>query len=174
LVPLTGGKIPAQCNIDFISVFVKKTKVQWILKMKKTGILCILCMLLVVSCSIMKPMRLTLSINGRPLTVEVARTKAQRKKGLMYRDELGRHEGMLFVFREDQYLSFWMKNTKIPLSIAFLDKNGKVTDIYDMEPYSLYTVRSTKKCRYAIEVNRGFFNECTLLVGDTIDLSLLR
>ncbi len=133
-----------------------------------------ICVFLVATCSIIKSKRLTLSINGRPLAVEIARTKAQRKKGLMYRDEIGRHEGMIFVFRKDQYLTFWMKNTRIPLSIAFLDKNGKVTDIYDMEPYSLRPVRSTKECRYAIEVNRGFFNECNLSVGDRIDLSLLR
>jgi len=142
--------------------------------MNKTVLLCVLCMFFFTSCSVVKSKSLTLSINGRPLSVEKARTKSQRKKGLMYREELGQHEGMLFIFKEDQHLSFWMKNTKIPLSIAFLDKNGKVSDIYDMEPYSLSPVRSTKKCMYAIEVNRGFFAECNLSVGDTIDLSVAR
>ncbi len=142
--------------------------------MKKTALLCILCLFLFASCSVFKSKTFTLSINGRPLSVELARTKAQRKKGLMHREELGRHEGMLFIFKEDQYLAFWMKNTKIPLSIAFLDENGKVTDIYDMEPYSLLPVRSRNKCRYALEVNRGFFTECKLSAGDTIDLSVVR
>jgi uncharacterized membrane protein (UPF0127 family) len=105
--------------------------------------------------------------------VEVARTKKQRTTGLMNRDELGRNEGMLFIFETEKYLSFWMKDTSIPLSIAFLDKNGVVTDIYDMEPYSLTTVRSSEKCSYAIEVNRGFFYESGLEVGDTIDLSVV-
>ncbi len=142
--------------------------------MKKTAFLCVFCLFLIASCSVFKSKTFTLSINGRPLSVEIARTKAQRKEGLMYREELGSHEGMLFVFKEDRYLTFWMKNTKVPLSIAFLDENGKVTDIYDMEPYSLSPVRSRNKCRYALEVNRGFFTECNLSVGDMIDLSVVR
>ena len=70
----------------------------------------------------------TLSVNGRALVVEIARTRAQRTLGLMHREHLDWNAGMLFVFRKDQILSFWMKDTSIPLSIAFLDKNGKVTD----------------------------------------------
>ena len=81
---------------------------------------------------------------------------------------------MIFVFENDRLLSFWMKDTKIPLSIAFLDKYGKVTDIFDMKPYSLDTVSSTQKCRYAIEVNRGFFEESGLAVGDKVDLHMLK
>jgi hypothetical protein len=123
-----------------------------------------------VSCMKHESERITLSINGRPLIVEVARNEAQREKGLMFRDKLGWNEGMLFVFDNDEYLSFWMKNTSIPLSIAFLDKNGKVTDIFDMEPYSLIPVRSSVPCRYAIEVKRNYFTSCNLKVGDTVDL----
>ena len=113
----------------------------------------------------------TLSVNGRALTVEIARSKAQKTRGLMYRERLDWNEGMLFVFRKDQVLSFWMKDTSIPLSIAFLDKNGKVTDIFHMEPYSLFPVRSRSMCRYALEVNRGFYEDAGLQVGDRIDLS---
>lgn len=91
----------------------------------------------------------------------------------MYREDLGWNEGMLFVFNEDDILSFWMKNTGLPLSIAFLDKNGKVTDIFDMEPLSTVPVTSTRKCRYAIEVNVNFFKECNLSVGDTINLKMV-
>jgi uncharacterized membrane protein (UPF0127 family) len=123
-----------------------------------------------ISCEKHKLERVTLSINGRPLIVEVARSEAQREKGLMFREKLEWNEGMLFIFDNDEYLSFWMKNTSIPLSIAFLDKNGKVTDIFDMEPYSLIPVRSSVPCRYAIEVKRNYFSKCNLKVGDTIDL----
>ena len=115
-----------------------------------------------------------LSINGRPLTVEIARSESQRRKGLMNRESLDWSSGMIFVFENDRLLSFWMKDTKIPLSIAFLDKYGKVTDIFDMKPYSLDTVSSTQKCRYAIEVNRGFFEESGLAVGDKVDLHMLK
>ncbi len=127
-----------------------------------------------VSCHRKAMPRVTLSVNGRPLTVEIARTKHQRAQGLMYRDLLPRNEGMLFVFRQDKILSFWMKNTKIPLSIAFLDKNGKVTDIFHMEPYSLIPVTSRSKCKYALEVNLGFFKESGLEVGDRIDLTAIK
>lgn len=113
----------------------------------------------------------TLSVNGRALSVEIARTRAQRTFGLMHREHLDWNAGMLFVFRKDQILSFWMKDTALPLSIAFLDKNGKVTDIFHMEPYSLSPVRSRTKCRYALEVKRGFFEEAGLQISDRIDLS---
>lgn len=114
-----------------------------------------------------------MSINGRPLVVEIARTPPERERGLMYREDLGWNEGMLFIFKEDEILSFWMKNTGLPLSIAFLDKNSKVTDIFDMEPFSTVPVTSTRKCRYAIEVNMNFFKECNLSVGDTINLKMV-
>ncbi|MGQ9615178.1 MAG: DUF192 domain-containing protein [Spirochaetota bacterium] len=127
-------------------------------------------LILCVSCIKGESERITLSINGRPLIVEVARNDTQREKGLMFRDKLGWNEGMLFIFDDDEYLSFWMKDTSIPLSIAFLDKNGKVTDIFDMEPYSLVPVRSSVPCRYAIEVKRNYFTRCNLKIGDTVDL----
>jgi uncharacterized membrane protein (UPF0127 family) len=111
-----------------------------------------------------------LGINGRLLRVEVARTPAARRKGLMYRESLGENEGMLFVFEDDRVLTFWMKNTGIPLSIAFLEKNGKVTDIFDMEPYSKEPVRSSRPCRYAIEANRDFFSHAGLQIGDRVNL----
>jgi len=115
--------------------------------------------------------RAVLYINGRALYVEVASTDKERQKGLMYRENLGKNEGMLFVFRKNKILSFWMKNTSIPLSIAFMDKTGRVVNIFDMKPYSLKSVMSTSKCRYALEVNKGYFEECGLKVGDKIDLT---
>jgi uncharacterized membrane protein (UPF0127 family) len=115
----------------------------------------------------------TISIKGRPLEVELARTKRQRARGLMNRAALDRDRGMLFMFREEEHLSFWMKDTSIPLTIAFLDSEGVVVDIYDMEPYDLEPVRSSRKCRYAIEVNRGFFQKAGLSEGDSIDLSVV-
>jgi uncharacterized membrane protein (UPF0127 family) len=115
-----------------------------------------------------------LNINGRPLYIEIARTREQRQRGLMYRQELEWNRGMLFVFKSEQHLSFWMKDTVIPLSIAFLDDEGRVVDLYDMEPRSLTPVRSTQKCRYAIEASRGFFREAGLSVGDRVDMSLVK
>ncbi|UCB46855.1 MAG: DUF192 domain-containing protein [Spirochaetota bacterium] len=118
--------------------------------------------------------KITLSINGRPLTVEIARTPSERRKGLMKRKSLDWNAGMLFVFRDDEIRSFWMKDTELYLSIAFLDKNGKVTDIFDMKPFSLIPVRSSKPCRYAIEANLNFFKEAGLSVGDRINLDMVK
>jgi uncharacterized protein len=126
-----------------------------------------------ISCA-QKMERITLSVRGRPLVVEIAMTDAQRAKGLMGRETLGRNEGMLFVFREDQVLNFWMKNTAIPLSIAFLDKTGKVTDIFDMIPFNEAPVTSSARCRYALETNRGFFEEAGIVPGDGIDLGSVK
>jgi uncharacterized membrane protein (UPF0127 family) len=121
-----------------------------------------------------KQEKFVLSLRGRPLTVEVARSETARRMGLMGRKTLPWNEGMLFVFESDQELTFWMKNTQIPLSIAFLDHRGQVRDIFDMIPYDESPVSSTTPCRYALEVNRGFFDECGLVPGDRIDLSAVR
>jgi len=142
-------------------------------KSMKKFIPAIIFFLIIFSCN-KRMEKITLSINGRPLIVEVARTVKQREKGLMFRKELGWNEGMLFVFQEENYLTFWMKNTTIPLSIAYVDKNGKVTDIFTMEPNSLKPVISSLPCMYAIEANRGFFRESGLRVGDRIDLGVIR
>jgi uncharacterized membrane protein (UPF0127 family) len=138
--------------------------------MKKTALVLLLLVLSTNSYCSRKTDRTTLSVNGRPLSVEIARTNSQRKRGLMHREELPWNEGMLFIFEDEKYLSFWMKNTSIPLSITFLDKNGRVVGIFDMEPFSLRPVHSTKKSQYAIEANRGFFGECGLKIGDRIDM----
>ena len=67
-----------------------------------------------------------------------------------------------------------MKDTELYLSIAFLDKNGKITDIFDMKPFSLVPVRSSKPCRYAIETNLNFFKEAGISVGDKINLDMVK
>ena len=145
------------------------------MKTKKIAIIIFIIMSLFLSLSCEKKQKIkkqaVLYINGRALYVEIASTDKERQKGLMFRENLDKNAGMLFVFQDDKILSFWMKNTSIPLSIAFIDKNGKVVDIFHMKPYSLEPVVSTLKCRYALEVNRGYFKECGLKVGDKIDLS---
>jgi uncharacterized membrane protein (UPF0127 family) len=140
--------------------------------MKKLLIFCF-CIFTLASCSV-EAKRVTLSIKGRPLEVEIAKSKKQREKGLMFREELGWNQGMLFIFPEEQFLSFWMKDTSIPLSIAYLDEDGVVVDIYDMEPFSLDPVKSSRKCRFALEVNQGFFNDAGLVNGDSVDLSMVK
>jgi hypothetical protein len=112
----------------------------------------------------------TLSVGGQELTVEVARTEAQREHGLMGRTSLGPREGMIFVFERDEHLSFWMKNTPTALSIAFLSAEGRILEIEDMEPFSEKVVRSRLSARYALEMRKGAFSDLGLREGDLMSL----
>jgi len=109
------------------------------------------------------------------VTVEIARTDEERAKGLMFRKNLPDGEGMLFVFDRDQQLSFWMKNTIIPLSIAYIASDGHIIEIKDMQPNDLNSVKSSRSVRYALEVPQGWFGRANVKTGDVvkIDLSLL-
>jgi uncharacterized membrane protein (UPF0127 family) len=104
------------------------------------------------------------------LTVELARDEGQRERGLMFRKSLAEGRGMLFVFDADQILAFWMKNTILPLSVAYLTKDGTVREIHDLEPLSLAGVESERSMRYALEVPRGWFERVGIRVGDRFEL----
>ena len=86
---------------------------------------------------------------------EIAKTESERNHGFMERKKIPDGTGMIFIFEKDQILSFWMKNTPHPLSIAYIDSNGKIRDIFDMTPFSLSPVISTVSVRYALEVPQG-------------------
>ena len=108
---------------------------------------------------------------GVELTVELARTAGERGRGLMFREELAEDGGMLFVFPEDTEARFWMKDTLIPLSIAFIAADGTILDIQDMEPLSEDTHRPPEPYRYGLEVNQGWFREHSLGRGDRVEIS---
>ncbi len=91
------------------------------------------------------------------LATEVANTPSETAAGLMGRDELGKNSGMLFDFKGDTKTAFYMKNTSLPLSIAFIDADGKVLGIADMKPFDLTPIEPPDSYRYAIEVNQGWF-----------------
>ncbi len=104
--------------------------------------------------------------------VEIADDDFERGRGLMYRTALAENRGMLFVYEVEQKPSFWMKNTLIPLSIAFMDAEGRIVDIQDMEPLDddPPSYVSAEPARYALEVNQGFFEERGVEVGDRAEL----
>jgi uncharacterized protein len=107
------------------------------------------------------------------LTVQVADTQEKRDKGLMFVRKLPKNEGMLFVFSGKTYGGFWMKNTLIPLSIAFLDSDGKILKILDMVPCKedeCPTYDPELSYHYAIEVNLGWFEKNQIKVGDFVKL----
>lgn len=109
---------------------------------------------------------LEITVGGQPLTVEAVTGGPEQRRGLMYRDELPEDEGMLFLYGTAQPLSFWMKNTAVPLSIAFLDEDLTINQISDLEPYSVASV--TGFGAGALEVNRGWFRRHGVGIGDRL------
>jgi uncharacterized membrane protein (UPF0127 family) len=107
-------------------------------------------------------------VGKHPLKVELAVSDEERSRGLMFRKALGKDDGMLFVFDELGYHSMWMKDTLIPLSVAFLDGEGTIINIIDMEPQTLDTHSAAGPARYAIETNKGWFVEKKLKAGDKV------
>jgi uncharacterized membrane protein (UPF0127 family) len=102
------------------------------------------------------------------VTAEIARSDAERSQGLMYRKKLSDGNAMLFVFDRDEMLSFWMKNTLIPLSIAYIAVDGRIMEIHDMEPGNLNPVKSGRSVRYALEVPQGWFSRAGIVTGDRL------
>lgn len=102
------------------------------------------------------------------IRAEIASTPASREVGLMGRKNLSENSGMLFDFHYERPLSFWMKNTYIPLQIAFINSDGKIIQIESMAPLSTKMVCSKSKCRYALEVNDGWFEKNKVSVGGKI------
>jgi uncharacterized membrane protein (UPF0127 family) len=91
------------------------------------------------------------------IRAEVAADFATRAQGLMHRKSLGQNDGMLFVFDEAAIHCMWMKNTLIPLSVAFLDERGAIINMADMRPHSEQSHCAAQPARYALEMNRGWF-----------------
>jgi len=106
--------------------------------------------------------------NIEKISVELAITPAQQQRGFMERKLIPEGTGMIFLYKEDTKLRFWMKNTPHPLSIAFIDSSGIIKEIYDMTPYSLETVESTYSVRYALEVPQGMFKRMGIKEGDKL------
>ncbi len=103
---------------------------------------------------------------------EIADTPELREKGLMHRTSLAESDGMLFVFEKEIYLNFWMKNTQIPLDIAYIDKNGIINEIYNMKPLDVSIIyNSIKPAMYALEVNSGWFNRHKIKIGSKIEFN---
>ena len=113
---------------------------------------------------------INLIINDTIFEVEIARTPEERQEGLKFRKSMDDRTGMLFIFEKDDHHTFYMKDTYLPLSIAFISKDGRILEIVDMKPLSLKSIRSTYSSRYALEVMQGAFAELGIQVGDSITL----
>ena len=114
------------------------------------------------------PGLLELKINDTPVYVDIAMTGPARHQGLMYVKSLPENEGMIFVYPESDFRSFWMKNTLIPLSLAYIDENGVIFQIIDMKPHDENGHPSDKPAVYVLEVNKGWFDKKGIKKGDTV------
>lgn len=126
--------------------------------------LCVLALTFALSARAELPV-IELSAGMHLVRAELADTFTSRMQGLMYRDKLGQNAGMLFVFEEAAIQCMWMKNTLIPLSVAFLDDTGTIINIADMQPRTEDTHCAARPARYALEMNRGWFAERGIKAG---------
>lgn len=113
----------------------------------------------------------SLTINNKTIKIEVADTEELKTKGLMFRESLPDDSGMLFMYPQEDIRYFWMKNTPLPLSIAFIASTGIIVDIQDMKPYNLETISSSGPAQYALEMNQGWFKKNNIKAGDRVVFS---
>jgi uncharacterized membrane protein (UPF0127 family) len=112
---------------------------------------------------------IVVTIGGHKLTAEVAGTDAHRATGLMHRRMLPENRGMLFVFPDVAFHSMWMMNTYVPLSVAFLDRDGTIINIAEMQPQTQTTHSATRPAKYALEVNQGWFGKHGIKPGIKVE-----
>ena len=110
----------------------------------------------------------SVTLNGQTYAVDFAKSPRQRGQGLMFRKSLCSDCGMLFRFSPPKQASMWMKNTYIPLDVAFIDNKGTITDIKPLQPHDLTSVGASTKVMYALEMNQGWFARHDIQVGDHI------
>ncbi|NMH60417.1 DUF192 domain-containing protein [Alteromonas ponticola] len=114
----------------------------------------------------------TVIIGGDSYEVELAQSPEQRAQGLMFRKSLCNDCGMLFHFTPERRVGMWMKNTYIPLDVAFIDSDGVITDIKAMQPHDLNTTMSSKVVAFSLEMNQGWFQQQGVKEGDTITIDM--
>jgi len=111
-----------------------------------------------------------MKVGSKTYTLEVANTEDSRTRGLMRRDSMPADHGMIFVFKEPQKLAFWMKNTRIPLDIVYIDANAKVDSVKQMQPYVETGIWSEGPIQWAIELNQGQAKEAGVKAGDQLTI----
>lgn len=112
--------------------------------------------------------KVTLKAGMHLIHAQVASTPEQRATGLMFRSEMPANEGMLFVFEESAGQCFWMKNTLLPLSIAFIDDSGRIVNLDEMQPKTEKPHCSTQPVRFVLEMNKGWFKKHGFKPGDQL------
>ena len=111
---------------------------------------------------------ISLKVGNQSIQAEVAATDESRQRGLMFREKMARNEGMLFVFPQIAYHAMWMRNTPLPLAVAFMDDRGKILSIHEMQPFTEQSHQAAGPARFALEMNSGWFSANRIFVGDII------
>jgi len=111
----------------------------------------------------------TLTAGIHLIQAEVAATEANRRQGLMFREKMGPNEGMVFLFEQPAQVCMWMKNTLIPLSVAFIDSDGKIINVENMQPQTTDSHCAKKPALYALEMNQDWFRQKNIKPGTTIE-----
>ena len=109
--------------------------------------------------------RVKLSAGMHQIDAQVAATPEQRSIGLMFRKEMPQHEGMLFIFEQPSVQCFWMKNTLLPLTAAFVADDGTIVNLADMKPQTIDSHCSATPVRYVLEMNQGWFAKKKIQAG---------
>jgi uncharacterized membrane protein (UPF0127 family) len=125
----------------------------------------VLLVLIMMACSSQRLATATILVGTHPVLVEVASTPQERADGLMNREKLEPNTGMLFIFPDNRTRSFWMKSTRIPLSIAYISSENEIVRIADMRPFSTDRVPSLYPARYALEMNQSWFKKHDISKG---------
>ena len=115
--------------------------------------------------------KVPLYFQEKEIWVEAAKTPEEMARGLMGRKHLDKDAGMLFIFEKEGHHAFWMKDTLIPLSIAFIDREGRIVKIRDMQPQTLQSHPPPKPVLYALEMNKGWFSSNGIKAGDIVRFS---
>jgi uncharacterized membrane protein (UPF0127 family) len=110
-----------------------------------------------------------LRIKNHAVRAEIANSEQDRLHGLMFREKLAENGGMIFLYPQPEVTAMWMKNTRLPLSVAFIGTDGRILNIADMEPYSEQAHPSTGVAAYALEMNRGWFAKLGIRPGDVVE-----
>ena len=114
--------------------------------------------------------QIVVEVKGRSVPLEYADTFELRSQGLMYRESMCTDCGMLFYYGQSKQGSMWMRNTLIPLDVAFIRKDGVITDIKAMQPHDENITKSSEQVLYAWEMNEGWFKRNGIAVGDTVNI----
>ncbi|MCY7388036.1 MAG: DUF192 domain-containing protein, partial [Burkholderiales bacterium] len=111
---------------------------------------------------------IVLKVGNQSVRADIANMETSRQTGLMFRQKMGKQEGMLFVFPEIGYHAMWMRNTLIPLSVAYMDERGVILSIHEMQALSETPHQSAGPARFALEMNAGWFEANKISVGNSV------